>query len=762
MSIPFEATASYFNGTRTAVVRLTAADEVEVLSASSPSDWTTQTGLAATVKLTPVSKVTLKATGDVVSTAELDSIATQFALAQVGLVVRGFDINTGALEFEADSQNTDLANSNDNVQYRGLRVVLKDLRLGPDQGRWFTPGTSATVYAGGTTYAANALVTYTDGLIYLSLQAGNIGHDPSAAGSAYWIRADVPGAGGYSAGDRVTYVRSATTYTFASLKDSNVTVPLPPDYGAGTAYVVGDMVFSGGTTYICILAGTGHTPGSSPTYWQVKYSEWWTLKTYVANLNYGTSKVSYVFTYTLVNGWNEEGPPASPVSIEADYGQTISLHGFINHSDDAYNSYSKGVGVGYKLRYYGFVSDSQGSGEYRLIKETDELAISPATQAFGHWIINKPADWEDALASTDYDLPPDYPLAIAPGANGMLGILTEGFFAVCEPYRGHTYPVKYRIALPYKGIGLLGVPGGWLVTTVRHPYFIAGPIPEQLSKAQLPIEQAGISQAAMCSMGEAGTIYASNDGLVLVQGLGATIASGVLFTRKEWRARYAPLLSLMRLAYHDGRLVCLFPGTDESQASNYQGFIIRFDEGTPVYTRMSITGSGMAIDALNDQLLIGKVSSGVWGFCAFETGNPLPLTWQSKEFIVPRPVNFGCGMIEYTGGPMALDVHANGATTATITVPYSATRTEYKFRLPPGYKAQRWSVYVTEGVYLAWSSLTTYASGTGVSSGGLNYVAIATSLNVTPGTDDTKWTLIGGETVHRILLATTMAELNER
>ena len=38
-------------------------------------------------------------------------------------------------------------------------------------------------------------------------------------------------------------------------------------YNAGTAYVIGNFVTYGGSTYYCIQNGTGQTPSSSPTYW---------------------------------------------------------------------------------------------------------------------------------------------------------------------------------------------------------------------------------------------------------------------------------------------------------------------------------------------------------------------------------------------------------------------------------------------------------------------------------------------------------------
>ncbi len=40
-----------------------------------------------------------------------------------------------------------------------------------------------------------------------------------------------------------------------------------PAYAGGTSYILGNVVTSVGITYVCIQAGTGHTPASSPTFW---------------------------------------------------------------------------------------------------------------------------------------------------------------------------------------------------------------------------------------------------------------------------------------------------------------------------------------------------------------------------------------------------------------------------------------------------------------------------------------------------------------
>lgn len=48
---------------------------------------------------------------------------------------------------------------------------------------------------------------------------------------------------------------------------AQVTVSGVSAYDSGTAYVVGNLVASGGVNYYCIKDGTGQTPASSPTYW---------------------------------------------------------------------------------------------------------------------------------------------------------------------------------------------------------------------------------------------------------------------------------------------------------------------------------------------------------------------------------------------------------------------------------------------------------------------------------------------------------------
>lgn len=730
----------YFAATagNTATIRVSTGGRITITAVSNPTDWV----LDLPVNLDRVAAVTVGET--VVPVAELEQKVGSYDVSSIGLLLRGYDVTTNGVQFEVDSQNSVLADANENLKYRGMRVVLKDLRLGPVKGVWYRWDVA-------TAFVADDRVFFND-LPYKAL-INNTGNLPTGGAPNWVLMTSVtdPDVIPFASGDRITYVRSAVNYEMTSVKDSHTKEPLPDDWDVLTSYLtVGARVLYLGTPYISIQAGnTGNVPISSPTWWQPRYSEYWTTQQYTAELSYGSAKVSYSFVWTLVNDMGEEGPPSDPVPIDVDYGQSISLHGYADFTATHYQDYWKGL-LGYRVRYHGFASDTKGGGEFKLVLESAPFGSAAFTGAFGTWFEANPALWNDALVTVDYDLPPPSMKAIAPGQNGMIGGITDGYFAVCEPHRPWTWPEKYRKAIPYKTVGLMPIPGGWLITTVRHSFVVAGPIPEQISLTELAIEQAGVSQQSMCSLGEAGVAYASNDGIVIVQGLGATLASGTLFSRKEWRDRYGDLLSKMRLAYHDGKLVCVFPGTAQSEASDYQGFTIRFDEGAPTYTRLGVNGSGLVVDPLEDQLL---VASGT-GLGAFETGAVLPLTWQSKEFILAKPENLGAMMVDYTGGPIGVDLHVNGQTVNLVTaagnsqpliLPAASSRTQIRVRLPGGFKAERISLYfyapVPGGIDTEWTAATVFPEHWWVLFNGVYYRSIQpANTNNQPDISPLWWT----------------------
>ena len=70
----------------------------------------------------------------------------------------------------------------------------------------------------------------------------------------------------FSAAQNFVIVVTAGTFRFYA-NGAVLLAGSPAAYSAGTAYVVGGLVSSGGVNYYCIQAGTGHAPASSPAFW---------------------------------------------------------------------------------------------------------------------------------------------------------------------------------------------------------------------------------------------------------------------------------------------------------------------------------------------------------------------------------------------------------------------------------------------------------------------------------------------------------------
>lgn len=110
-------------------------------------------------------------------------------------------------------------------------------------------------WAVGTTYAAGATVTYTDGNTYSSLSAGNIAHTP-ASGSTFW--ALMP-----------TLILATQTVPTTSVLQPPQSSPVT-EWNIGTAYSLGSFVMFNGTEYVSIAnSNTGNYPnGVTSLFWQ--------------------------------------------------------------------------------------------------------------------------------------------------------------------------------------------------------------------------------------------------------------------------------------------------------------------------------------------------------------------------------------------------------------------------------------------------------------------------------------------------------------
>lgn len=107
-------------------------------------------------------------------------------------------------------------------------------------------------WASGTTYAAGATVTYTDGNTYSSLAAGNVGNIPPAVGTKWAL---------------------TPTLSLMSQLVPIATIVGPPqtsaiiEWSSATTYSVGSFVLFAAHTYLCTSAPTGQPPSIAGQGW---------------------------------------------------------------------------------------------------------------------------------------------------------------------------------------------------------------------------------------------------------------------------------------------------------------------------------------------------------------------------------------------------------------------------------------------------------------------------------------------------------------
>jgi hypothetical protein len=362
------------------------------------------------------------------------------------------------------------------------------------------------------------------------------------------------------------------------------------------------------------------------------------------------------YTYTAKNTWNEESPPSPASQVSLTYLQDVQV------------TLSAVDFTGYRpLSVYKTYRTMGSSSAYLEIHSDSALTFTDTS--------SKAADVLGSLETLDYESPPALLDAMVRLANGCLVGFKGNMLYMSEAYRPHTWQYQYAFSKNIRGI--CAAAGSLVVTTADGCYLMVGGSPSTLQPMQLPIPQAGIAQRSMTNV-DGGTIFASNDGLVTVQGSQASLRqSQQLFARDDWQTRYGAILldASLRLAFHDGCLV----GTSSSQAL---GFVLRLDEGgAGQLTQFNEQMDTMFQLPVADSLYYTKGAS----IYQFRGGTAYNYSWWSRDFLADSPINLGAGYINCVGS-VTLTLYADGVQWVQLTL-----STGY-FRLPAGTKRRRWSV----------------------------------------------------------------------
>ena len=334
-----------------------------------------------------------------------------------------------------------------------------------------------------------------------------------------------------------------------------------------------------------------------------------------------TDEVRY-YVITYLTAWGEEGVPCDPVSATGDSTASWTI-GNLPTSPITANNVTK-------IRIYRTITGYESSDFFFVGEKTID-----ATSTFVDSVSNADAALNNTLESTTYYPPPTTLLGLVSHPNGFLVGFSGKDIYMSEPYQPHAWPPSYILSVPYNVVGF-GIVGTTVVVLTESASFaLTGTHPSVMTLAQSKVVEPCISKRSIVSF-SSGVVYASENGLIFTNGLTNQNITLPIMTIEHWDKTYKST-SLIGAKYDD-RYVAL---------NGQTGFIYDFKAQKEAFTSLSFTYN---IEGIYSEELSGKLymnyNNGVYQFDPSDT-NITPYTWKSKEFVAPKPLNFGAIQVRY-------------------------------------------------------------------------------------------------------------------
>lgn len=406
------------------------------------------------------------------------------------------------------------------------------------------------------------------------------------------------------------------------------------------------------------------------------------------------TQVDRAYLFTLVNDYEEEGPPSKPTETVPATPDTAIPLDLTWVKDNAEASLNLKNPYGYnvtKLRIY----RTDATGTFRLLPtvEDGDTVYERTVAADMEVIVSDTANdaaLGEPLSTQGYYAPPDDLKGITALPNGvMVGFrksdTTGKTVCASVPFHPYAWPTDYRLNTESFIVGLAPTATGLVVLTDAMPYVITGNDPASWSAVKLEAQEPCLQKRSIVDMGDY-AMYASPNGLIAINGATVKNATGEILTREQWQA-YNP--STIYGSFYNGRYIGSY-----LSGSVRKGFVFNPTDG-------SFTDTEFALHALWNDQKTGKlwVLTSTGGICEWGAGSDLSYTWRSKLFLAPKPVNFGAMQVlleDYTKtttvqvfvSDSKIPLFQDGAGAST---PKALTDNNV-FRLPSGYMSQAYQV----------------------------------------------------------------------
>jgi hypothetical protein len=246
------------------------------------------------------------------------------------------------------------------------------------------------------------------------------------------------------------------------------------------------------------------------------------------------------------------------------------------------------------------------------------------------------ADLGESLPTDGWLEPPNNLQGLTPFPGSVAVGFTGKEILFSEPNYPYAWPTAYGHTVDYEIVAIAVAGQSVVVGTTGLPYVFYGTSPSNMTPKQLSAEQACSSARGMVDMGEY-ILYASPDGLVMVQGQTATLETAEVIEPEDWREQYQP--ETIHAYLHDGKYVAFY-GDTNGDGNGVGGFI--YDPASKTISDLSWYATAGARDRKDDTLYLVVADN----IMAFDKGATLtPYVWRSKEYITNEET-FSCAEIK--------------------------------------------------------------------------------------------------------------------
>lgn len=339
---------------------------------------------------------------------------------------------------------------------------------------------------------------------------------------------------------------------------------------------------------------------------------------------YATETETRAYVYTYVTEYGEESQPSEATLISSTLGSTYQLS---NLSTVVADSADRRV---VKRRIYRTVVGNASTSYFYVGEIADMVTTTYLDESNDDVIVQN-----NILESVYWAEPPEDLDGWVMMPNGYIVGWKGRTVCFSEPYRPHAWPVEYQISTEFEIVGMVVWGTALVIGTKSQPYLGQGVTPQSFTMQKMDAVEPCLSRRGMVAT-VAGAYYPSLNGLVMVNAGGINVITTDVLTKEEWedylpKQIFAAPLGLQYIAFTSDNFGFVFNPTEPKTKFIELDFM---DQVTNVTT-----------DKYTGNVYIIR-SSRVFEWDP-DTDERLFWRWRSKEFHLPKPVNFGAVKIKF-------------------------------------------------------------------------------------------------------------------